>query len=415
MRLSFGKPFYGWAIVGVGALVAFGSGPGQSYTFSVFLDHMIEDTGFSRTHLSTLYAVGTGLSAAMVMVVSRMADRYGPRLMIILAATCLTIACFGMSFAVGGWSFFAAFAALRALGQGSLPINATLVTAQWFVTMRGRAMAVMGLGFSVAMASLPVLSRTLVESVGWREAYAYLGVLIWVMVVPATALILRNMPEDMGLYPDGADHPPEEEAEGSIYEEDKRKVLTSPTFWALAIPLCTSPFVSTALIFHQVAIFAERGLSYSLAAGVFVPLSIASILASLVAGVIADRVGPKELFFLQMFVLLIGTICVLFIGSYTGALLYAAILGSSNGMGRIVTSVIWAHLYGRYRLGRIQGSATMVMITASALGPLPLAVSQGITGSFTAGIWLMALLPVAATAVVASIRLDKVPYIGSQI
>ena len=57
----------------------------------------------------------------------------------------------------------------------------------------------------------------------------------------------------------------------------------------------------------------------------------------------------------------------------------------------------------------------MVMITASALGPLPLAVSQGITGSFTVGIWLMALLPVAATAVVASIRLDKVPYIGSQI
>ena len=83
-HLLFRKPFYGWIVVGVAALVAFSSGPGQSYTFSVFIDSMMLDSGLSRTDLSTLYAVGTGLSAGVVMVVSRLADKFGPRLMIVL-------------------------------------------------------------------------------------------------------------------------------------------------------------------------------------------------------------------------------------------------------------------------------------------------------------------------------------------
>ena len=58
-------------IVAVGFLIAFSSGPGQSFVFSVFLDSIIEDTGLSRTAISALYSVGTGLSAVMVAFVSR--------------------------------------------------------------------------------------------------------------------------------------------------------------------------------------------------------------------------------------------------------------------------------------------------------------------------------------------------------
>ena len=145
MNIRRSKPFYGWVIVTVAALVAFSSGPGQSYTFSVFIDSMIDEFNLSRTDISGLYAIGTGISAAMVMVVSRLADKFGPKAMIMITVSCLTLSCMGMAFVTGSISFFLAFAALRAFGQGSVPINATLITAQWFVRMRGRAMAIMGL------------------------------------------------------------------------------------------------------------------------------------------------------------------------------------------------------------------------------------------------------------------------------
>ena len=408
-RLGSSPPFYGWVIVAVGFLIAFSSGPGQSYVFSVFLDSIIEDTGLSRTAISGLYAVGTGISALMVAFVSRMADRAGPRLVVIFVAAALGAACFGMAFAHGFVAFFLAFAALRALGQGSTPINATLMTAQWFVARRGMAMAIMGLGFAASLALLPPLSRALIDAVGWREAYIVLGVLVWLLVIPATALFARDTPEEMGLHPDGADHPPLQEtvtvAEGGV---DDRRVLTSATFWMLALPLTTSPFVVTALVFHQTGIFDERGLSATVAAGVFVPFAIATGVSSTLAGFAIDRTGPRPLFALAMLILLAGLGASRLIDGALAATLYALVLGTGSGVQRIVQSVIWAHYYGRRGLGRVQGSATSIMILMSAIGPLPLAAIEGASGSYTPGIALMAVLPVLSIVGIAFARAPTV-------
>jgi len=398
------RPFYGWWIILVGAMVAFSSGPGQSFTFSVFIDSIIEDTGLSRTAISTLYAVGTGLSALMVVMVSRLADRYGARTTLIGAGIGLGLACFAMSIARGPLMVFAAFAALRALGQGSLTINSTLLVAQWFARRRGRAMALMGLGFPVSVAIIPPIANTLIENVGWREAYAFLGVMVWMLVLPGALFVVRNRPEDMGLYPDGADGPPpgEESTPGVI--EQAMPVLTSAKFWILAIPLSTTSLVSTGLVFHQAAIVAEHGLSASVAAAMFVPYAIASAGVSLVAGDAADRFGPKWVFAAGMLVLLSAMSLALVMGSLALAIVYAMLVGASGGFSRIVTSVTWAHFYGRQGLGRVQGSAVMVSITASALGPLPLAWLQSQFDGFRPGIAILMVLPVAATIAVALAR-----------
>ena len=394
LRPDSRAPFYGWVIVAVGFLIAFSSGPGQSYVFSVFLDSIIEDTGLSRTAISALYAVGTGVSALMVAYVSRLSDRFGPRLVVIFVAGALGIACFGMAFAQGFVAFFIAFAALRALGQGSTPINATLMTAQWFVVQRGRAMAVMGFGFAGSLALMPPVSRALIDAFGWREAYIVLGVLVWVLVIPASAIFARNTPEEVGLYPDGADHPPIEAVTVAEGARDDRRVLTSLTFWLLAMPMTTSPFVVTALVFHQAGIFDERGLSATVAAGVFVPFAVTTAITSAIAGLAIDRVGPRPLFILAMLILLLGLGVSRLIDGALTATLYAGVLGAGGGVQRIVQSTIWAHYYGRRGLGRVQGSATSIMIMMSAIGPLPLAAIEGFSGSYGPGIAIMGVMPV---------------------
>ena len=208
MKTSRKGPFYGWVIVAVAALITFSSSPGQSFGFSVFLDSIIEDTGLSRTAVSSLYAVGTGLSAVMVLLVSRMADRYGPRRTLGLVALALGLACFGMAWSYHVVVLFVSFAALRALGQGSIPIHSTLLVAQWFVKYRGRAIAIASMGFAVGSAVVPSLARMLIEGIGWREAYMVLGIAVWALVIPVNLLLVRNTPEEMGLHPDGASRPP---------------------------------------------------------------------------------------------------------------------------------------------------------------------------------------------------------------
>ncbi len=404
--LGLKLPFYGWAVVAVGTLIAFSSGPGQSYVFSVFIDSLIADTGISRTNISALYAIGTGISAVMVMMVSRMADRYGPRLVVGLVAFGLGLACFGMAAASGPIAFFIAFAALRALGQGSMPVNATLLAAQWFVRYRGRAMAIVGLGFAASNALLPPLSRYLIDSIGWRGAYVVLGIIVWALIIPSAVFIVRNRPEDMGMHPDGATEPPLEEtvARQTGVADQPRKVFTTTMFWMLAIPLAVPSFVVTALIFHQVSIFEERGVSAAVSASVFVPYAIASAISGAMSGFIVDRIGPKRLFIINMGILLAGTLTIHIVTNPLLATLYASILGISGGIQAVLAGVIWAHYYGRHGLGKVQGSAMMVTITSAAISPLPLAALQQYAGGYTLGLTLMASLPIMAMVIMAFAR-----------
>lgn len=393
------KPFYGWAVIAVASLVAFCSGPGQSYVFSIFLDPMIEDTGLSRTLISTLYAAGTGASAAMVLIVSRLADRFGVRLVLIGIALALGAACFGMAVASGGLAFVLLFAALRALGQGSMPINATLLAAQWFVRRRGLAIAVMGLGFAASNALLPPLTRLMIDAFGWREAYIGLGLMVWLLVLPGAIFVVRNTPEERGLHPDGDPHPPPGES-GRGPEPgapDRRRVLTSLTFWTLALPLATPGFVVTALIFHQSSIFQENGLTATDAATVFIPYAIASAACSIGAGIFIDRFGPRLAFLVDMLIMLAALVLVyVAVSSLLTASIYAFVLGATGGTAQVISGTTWAHFYGRQGLGRIQGSATMVGISGAAIGPLPLAFLEGQTGSFGPGILAIMILPIAA-------------------
>ncbi|MCB0020393.1 MAG: hypothetical protein KDE09_21525, partial [Anaerolineales bacterium] len=51
--------YYGWVILIVGTLGVIMSSPGQTYSFSIFIEEFIRDLGLTRTSVSGLYTVGT--------------------------------------------------------------------------------------------------------------------------------------------------------------------------------------------------------------------------------------------------------------------------------------------------------------------------------------------------------------------
>ena len=384
-------------MVAAATLAAFCSGPGQSFVFSVFVDPILADTGLSRVYLSTLYALGTAVSAVMVVVVARLVDRFGARIMLAVIALFLGIACFGMSFAAGPVALFLGFAALRALGQGSLPVTATMLTAQWFVKRRGRAMSIVILGLAASNALLPPVTQGFISSFGWREAYIGLGVMVWVLLIPAAAFVVRSRPEMVGLHPDGSPEPVQEP--GS--EEDpsgtagRRRVVTSLNFWLIALPLAAVPFVVTALVFHQISILGQQGLEAGVAAAVFVVFAAASAASTAFSGVLIEKLGPRKPLGISLGLLFVGILSLQFVTTPLLAAVYAAVLGAAAGMQGVVNGVIWAHYYGRRGLGAVQGPATMVAISAAALAPLPLAALQQPSGSYALGLAFMAAIPVA--------------------
>ncbi|MDP3385728.1 MAG: hypothetical protein Q8S24_00735 [Eubacteriales bacterium] len=69
--------FYGWIIVAVGALSLFFSGPGQTYSISIFIDYYIRKFDWSRTAISSFYSIATLISGFSLPFVGRIIDSIG--------------------------------------------------------------------------------------------------------------------------------------------------------------------------------------------------------------------------------------------------------------------------------------------------------------------------------------------------
>jgi MFS family permease len=404
-------------------VAVFTSGPGQTFVFSVFVDPILADTGMSRTELSFLYSVGTVFSAIMSLVISHLVGKFGPRIMMVLIALFFGAACFGISWASGSLAFLAFFAALRALGQGSLTMTAILLTVQWFVRYRGRAIGMVSMGMAAANAFFPPFCQWLISAVGWRPSYQILGVAIWLLVIPAAVFIVKDRPEKIGLFPDGL--PPElvalklvedkEEAiQGNIIEAalepEAARVWRSWRFWQLVLPLSAGPFVITALIFHQISILAEHGQNAQVSSVVFVVWAASSAIMTAFSGFLLERFEPKLVLLGVLVFLIVGALGLLLVNSLALVLVYAVIMGSAAGSLFVISGVIWAHYYGRKRVGVYQGAGALVNISGAALAPLPLAALQQLSGNYTAGVIGIACVPALSFILLLSYKSSPRPH-----
>jgi len=154
-------------MLAVAALCMFSSGPGQSYTFSVFLQPIGDDLGISKASIATAYAVATLMAAFLLPRMGRLLDRLGPRQMLMVVSAILGLACMFFGAAANVLWLGAGFAMLRFMGQGSTMMGCANLVSQWFSRRRGFAMSLMGLGFAASMAIHPPLGGLLIEHFGF--------------------------------------------------------------------------------------------------------------------------------------------------------------------------------------------------------------------------------------------------------
>jgi len=383
-------------------LAMLASAPGQSFLIAVFVDDMLDGTGLSRTVFSTLYALATVVSAAVSLALGRAADALGLRAAWVSVAAGLACACLLASFAGGIVLAFVGLALLRAFGQGSFPLLGTLVVNYWFPTRRGAAMAAASFGITTGTIVLPPLVALLIDGVGWRSAYRIVALVLLTVVLPLGLLLRRPTSSVIVLDPEQP-LPVPDIGPPAAARRSRRLRMTIPRREAallLAI-FAAPPLVMTAVTFHAVSLLGGRGLSATAAAAALSAFGIASAVATLATGTVADRLSTRALLVVMSAVLLAGALVLL---PDAGLLSYAgfAAIGFAGGLFGVTSGIAWARTYGTTRLGRLQGVSFAAQIAAAAAGPLPLALSLGATGSYRTG--LVFLAAVAAAALVAAAR-----------
>ncbi len=393
--------FYGWVILVVSALAIFVSGPGQTYSVSIFVDHIISDMGWSRTMVSGLYTAGSFTAGVVMIFMGRLLDKYGARIMMTSVCILFGFAAIWMSQVDHLLKLYAGFAFIRILGQGSLTLIPTTLIALWFVRRRGKATAIGSLGGALSGAAFPILIHILITNTGWRNAWLVLAFIIWLTLLLPAFLLVRRSPESVGILPDGQSSSPEEQVENSkpkiIHESNLSlgEALRTRTFWLLIFAGSSQPLIGTALTFHQVSLLASKGISSVTAASVFGVIAPMQILGTFAAGFMTDRFSNRHLLTLGQGFLAATMLFTFLISSTWQAFFYGAMIGMSGGFIMTVSTVIWPNYYGRLHLGSIRGAATASMVGFAALGPLPFGWIYDLTGSYSLAILVFLVLPVS--------------------
>lgn len=400
--------FYGWVILAVAAIGMFASGPGQSHIFSVFITPISEDLGISRTSVSSAYAGATLVAAFGLPYVGRLVDRFGVRRVVLAVAVLFGAAAIAFGRVTDVVLLALGFAALRFLGQGSLMLSSANLVAQWFSRKRGFALSLMALGFSASMAVHPALAQWLIDQVGWRDAWLWLGVITWALLIPVILIFVQNKPEDLGLAPDGIREDGSDAPTRAVHRADVgltvNQALRTPAFWIIALSFATFSMLVTGLFFHQVAIYANRGISPQVASWLFSISAVTMVLAMPVFGRMLDRFPTKPMFAAALLTMTAALLALVLVEDVPSAIGYAIVFGINNAAVHTHISYLWPHYFGRRYLGSIQGTAQTIAVVGASIGPIPLGAAFDLFGSYRGALLLLSVLPVLCALAVAVMR-----------
>ncbi len=130
------------------------------------------------------------------------------------------------------------------------------LAASWFIRYRGRVLGIVTLGSPLfSLIGTSAMTDFITKKLGgdYRPFYVGLAILL-VVVAVLVVLFIRDTPEEVGLFPDGADHAPKSEA-GDEVQLSVGEVLKQKKSWILICNYGAFQFVINACMGSMVAWF----------------------------------------------------------------------------------------------------------------------------------------------------------------
>ncbi len=395
--LSRTRFYYGWVVVGLAALAMVGTLPGRTQGLGLITESLLKDLQLDRVTFAEMNLWATLLGSLCCIGVGRLQDQIGTRIVLTAIAAMLGLVVLAMSVTTGVAAMFGLLVLSRGLGQSALSVVSVTMVGQWF---RGRLNLAMGI-FSVAlslgfMTAFPIIGA-IVVSEGWRTAWATIG---WCLL-PGLALIAwwlaRSGPEECGLAWENTATPAAAEPTVSMTWGE---ALRTPAFWVLALASSTYNLVASGVGLFNESILTERGFAAGTYHRSLVIVALLSLVGNFLGGWLAVRWSLNRLMALTMALLGMALCALPSLTTLAQVDAFSVVMGLTGGFVIVIFFSVWAQVFGRAHLGRIVGTAQMMTVLASAVGPLLLAQCHAATGSYAAVFYslaaVVALLALAA-------------------
>jgi MFS family permease len=396
------RVYYGWVVLGVACAAMIGTLPGRTQGLGLITEPLLRDLGLTRVAYTQINLVATLIGGLFCLGIGRLIDRAGSRIVLTVTALALGLTVLAMSQAAGVIAMLLWITLTRGFGQSALSVISLAMVGKWFRRRLTRAMAVYALVISVGfMAAFPLVGA-LVQSAGWRIAWASIGLTLVFALAPIAWIFDRSTPENVGAEIDGGGSETLDTEAASSPQATLGEALRTPAFWVFALAASMYGFVASGIGLLNESILVERGFTPDVYYRALAVTAITGLAGNFAAGGLAGRVTLRSILVAGMIVLGAGLIGLAHVSTEEQVMVQAVTMGIAGGFVMVVFFSFWGKAYGRTHLGRIQGAAQIMTVLASAVGPEFLAEWSSSTGSYSSAFYVLAAV-VGVLAITASV------------
>jgi len=351
---------YGWVVVAAGGLMGCVA-IGAMFSLAVFLAPMSDETGWSRTGISTAMTIDFLVMGVAAFGWGALTDRFGPRIVVLSGAILLGLGLALASRAGSLLEFQIAYGAIVGVAAGAVfaPMIATVTG--WFEKRRSLAVSLVSAGMGMGPMTISPLARELLSTYDWRTAQLTIAILAWALLVPA-ALLVRAAP------PSAAD------AAGAAGAANPGmtagQALRSPQFIVLALTFFCCCATHSGPIFHTVSYAIACGLPAMAAVSIYSVEGFGGLIGRLLFGFAGDRFGAKRTVVVGLLIQAIGAGTYFFVRDLGEFYAVAIVFGMAYGGVMPLYAVIAREYFPMRIMGTVFGAAAMISSLGMALGPV---------------------------------------------
>ena len=431
-RIKKPRFFYGYIIVLAAFLFEVLSW-GMWATFPIFLEPVLDEFGWTRAATSGAFSLYLVVTALLGIVMGRLNDRVGPRIIITVCGFFLGLGYLLTSQISTIWQLYLFYGVMLGIGQSGFVATLSTVS-RWFTKRRALMTGIAASGACVSLAAFPAPATWLLSTYGWRNSYITIGIITMVLIV-VTAQFLKRDPGQMGLTPYGEGVQTQrangngvsndqvlekvvhllnktvekgcteaealaayEMAQGLLFkynlemadvetfspeQKDAKRIvgngqasgisfyeaIRTRQLWMLSAIDFFLLVTYAAVAVHIVIYATGLGISLAAAANMLTITGLLGIPGGIILGIVADRIGSRRALIVVCVMVLVATSWLLAAKELWMIYLFAVIFGFAYGGLWALLSPVVADLFGLKAHGTTVGFANFSGMTGESVGP----------------------------------------------
>lgn len=205
--------------------------------------------GWNDLKITNPVTVAAMVTIILYLIIGTLFVKYGVKKILVPSIFIMALGCVGIALAGENYALYAVSLFFIRVMVVPLQMGGFMLAANWFIKYRGRVLGVITAGSPLMSVVGIGLLTSLVGKYG-LNTYIMIAIVLILMAI-LTIFVIKDTPEELGLFPDGSDHAPISEKEDVGNDVTLKQILTDKRAWQLIISYGILQFVIMAMMSYM--------------------------------------------------------------------------------------------------------------------------------------------------------------------